>query len=72
MHEKYDVQKCGESGGGGEYIPQTGFGWSNGVLLAFLEEFGWPEDRSIDDPPIPRKAKVGTKLLKELYRGSKF
>ncbi|KAJ6714294.1 TREHALASE [Salix viminalis] len=47
MHEKYDVQKCGEFGGGGEYIPQTGFGWSNGVLLAFLEEFGWPEDRSI-------------------------
>ncbi|XP_061965965.1 trehalase-like [Populus nigra] len=47
IHEKYDVQKCGEFGGGGEYIPQTGFGWSNGVILAFLEEFGWPEDRSI-------------------------
>ncbi|CAK9169263.1 unnamed protein product [Ilex paraguariensis] len=44
MHEKYDVQKCGEFGGGGEYVPQTGFGWSNGVVLAFLEEFGWPED----------------------------
>lgn len=25
-----------------------------------------------DDPPIPRTVKVGTKLLKELYRGSKF
>ncbi|CAK7335783.1 unnamed protein product [Dovyalis caffra] len=48
MHEKYDVRKCGEFGGGGEYIPQTGFGWSNGVVLAFLEEFGWPEDRSIE------------------------
>lgn len=23
MHEKYDVQKCGEFGGGGEYIPQV-------------------------------------------------
>ncbi|KAL7608568.1 hypothetical protein Lser_V15G10043 [Lactuca serriola] len=44
MHEKYDVTKCGEFGGGGEYVPQTGFGWSNGVVLAFLEEFGWPED----------------------------
>ncbi|KAJ9549793.1 hypothetical protein OSB04_022336 [Centaurea solstitialis] len=44
MHEKYDVSKCGEFGGGGEYKPQTGFGWSNGVVLAFLEEFGWPED----------------------------
>ncbi|CAL2260699.1 unnamed protein product [Prunus armeniaca] len=48
MHEKYDVEKCGEFGGGGEYIPQTGFGWSNGVVLAFLEEFGWPQDRRIN------------------------
>ncbi|KAL6545507.1 Trehalase [Orobanche gracilis] len=47
MHEKYDVEKCGDSGGGGEYVPQTGFGWSNGVVLAFLEEFGWPHDRRI-------------------------
>ncbi|MED6145895.1 hypothetical protein PIB30_029379 [Stylosanthes scabra] len=48
MHEKLDVEKCGEYGGGGEYTPQTGFGWSNGVVLALLEEFGWPQDRSID------------------------
>lgn len=27
---------------------QTGFGWSNGVVLAFLEEFGWPQEREID------------------------
>lgn len=47
MHEKYDVRACGEFGGGGEYAPQTGFGWSNGVVLAFLEEFGWPKDRDI-------------------------
>ncbi|KAK1408980.1 hypothetical protein QVD17_41187 [Tagetes erecta] len=46
MHEKYDVSKCGEFGGGGEYVPQTGFGWSNGVVLALLEEFGWAEDMS--------------------------
>ncbi|XP_012086663.1 trehalase isoform X2 [Jatropha curcas] len=48
MHEKYNVEKCGEFGGGGEYVPQTGFGWSNGVVLAFLEEFGWPQDQRID------------------------
>ncbi|KAK2978651.1 hypothetical protein RJ640_019108 [Escallonia rubra] len=47
MHEKYDVDKCGDAGGGGEYVPQTGFGWSNGVVLAFLEEFGWPRDLKI-------------------------
>ncbi|KAK4844923.1 hypothetical protein QYF36_026087 [Acer negundo] len=48
MHEKYNVEKCGASGGGGEYKSQTGFGWSNGVVLAFLEEFGWPKDLKID------------------------
>ncbi|KAF3624288.1 putative trehalase [Capsicum annuum] len=48
MHEKYDVTECGAYGGGGEYKPQTGFGWSNGVVLALLEEFGWPEDLKID------------------------
>ncbi|XP_031391278.1 probable trehalase isoform X2 [Punica granatum] len=47
MHEKYNVEKCGDYGGGGEYVPQTGFGWSNGVVLAFLEEFGWPQDQEI-------------------------
>ncbi|KAL5719054.1 alpha,alpha-trehalase [Ranunculus cassubicifolius] len=47
MHEKYDVESCGSIGGGGEYHPQTGFGWTNGVALAFLEEFGWPQDRKI-------------------------
>ncbi|CAL5001319.1 unnamed protein product [Urochloa decumbens] len=48
MHEKYDVETCGKSGGGGEYKPQTGFGWTNGVVLSFLEEFGWPEHKGID------------------------
>ncbi|KAH7852366.1 hypothetical protein Vadar_023980 [Vaccinium darrowii] len=48
MHEKYNVEKYGEFGGGGEYKPQTGFGWSNGVALAFLEEFGWPQDLKIN------------------------
>lgn len=50
MHEKYNVEKCGDFGGGGEYVPQTGFGWSNGVVLAFLEEFGWPQDLKLDCP----------------------
>ncbi|XP_028789586.1 probable trehalase [Neltuma alba] len=48
MHEKYNVEHCGKFGGGGEYVPQTGFGWSNGVVLALLEDFGWPRDLNID------------------------
>ncbi|CAN1299793.1 TRE1 [Linum perenne] len=47
VEEKLDVRACGEFGGGGEYVSQTGFGWSNGVVLAFLEEFGWSQDRKI-------------------------
>ncbi|GJX71896.1 probable trehalase, partial [Tanacetum coccineum] len=43
MHEKYDVSKCGEFGGG---QGETGFRWSNRVVLAFLEEFGWAEHLS--------------------------
>jgi len=38
MHEKYDVRGFGGVGGGGEYRPQIGFGWSNGVLLGFLDK----------------------------------
>ncbi|XP_009782059.1 probable trehalase [Nicotiana sylvestris] len=48
MYEKYDVTKCGAYGDGGVYAAQTGFGWANGVVLALLEEFGWPEDLKID------------------------
>ncbi len=38
MHEKYDARVVGAVGGGGEYSPQVGFGWSNGVLLDLLAQ----------------------------------
>lgn len=41
IHEKMSAASAGFSGGGGEYAPQTGFGWSNGVLLTFLSVFNW-------------------------------
>ncbi|KAL6840748.1 hypothetical protein ACP4OV_029612 [Aristida adscensionis] len=47
MYEKYDVETCGKPGGSGEFKHQTGFGWSNSVVLSFLEEFGWPQDKEI-------------------------
>ncbi|XP_047517578.1 trehalase-like [Pieris napi] len=40
MFEKYDVEVPGRIGGGGEYTVQTGFGWSNGVILEFLAKYG--------------------------------
>merc|ERR1719401_2297036 len=36
MHEKYDVFEPGRYGAGGEYEPQTGFGWTNGTALVLL------------------------------------
>ena len=38
MYEKYDAYVIGKGGGGGEYIPQVGFGWTNGVALVLLEK----------------------------------
>ena len=40
MFEKYDATSIGNSGHGGEYEVQDGFGWSNGVALKILKEFG--------------------------------
>ncbi|KAJ9067325.1 hypothetical protein DSO57_1000904 [Entomophthora muscae] len=40
MYEKYNVTVMGGAGGGGEYEIQTGFGWSNGVLIHLLGKFG--------------------------------
>lgn len=39
MFEKYDAQVPGQYGGGGEYKVQTGFGWSNGVVISFIDQF---------------------------------
>jgi len=40
MYEKYDVTKPGTPGGGGEYVVQDGFGWTNGVALGLLRRYG--------------------------------
>lgn len=37
LHEKYDVEHP-SIGRGGEYVPQIGFGWTNGVTAAFIDE----------------------------------
>lgn len=37
--EKYDCNRLGFTGGGGEYTPQAGFGWTNGAVLSFILKF---------------------------------
>lgn len=39
MFEKYDAVDPGKFGGGGEYVVQAGFGWTNGVALSFIDLF---------------------------------
>eukprot|EP00605_Chrysophyceae_sp_TOSAG23-4_P000626 GSChrysophyteH1.ASY1.ANO1.705.1 assembled CDS len=44
MFEKYDSRELGKGGGGGEYVPQVGFGWTNAVALLMLQQnFGEDE-----------------------------
>ncbi|XP_032571738.1 trehalase isoform X1 [Drosophila sechellia] len=40
MYEKYKADEFGVGGGGGEYEVQTGFGWSNGVIIEWLSKHG--------------------------------
>ncbi|PSN49799.1 Trehalase [Blattella germanica] len=40
MYEKYDATIPGGYGGGGEYVNQVGFGWTNGVILELLDKYG--------------------------------
>jgi len=39
--EKYNVEALGTTAGGGEYEVQYGFGWTNAVLLKFMNALDW-------------------------------
>jgi alpha,alpha-trehalase len=40
IFEKYSAVKIGERGTGGEYVAQSGFGWTNGAVIRILNQFG--------------------------------
>lgn len=46
MYEKYNAYHIGVGGGGGEYVPQVGFGWSNAVALILLQQTYAPHSGS--------------------------
>ena len=39
IYEKYSAVYSGERGSGGEYEVQSGFGWTNGVILSFIRTY---------------------------------
>ena len=49
MYEKYDAFEVGVGGGGGEYVPQIGFGWTNGVALLLLQQAYAPSGDNSSD-----------------------
>jgi alpha,alpha-trehalase len=54
MTEKYDVVNPNRGAGGGEYPTQDGFGWTNGVALAFAAQ----ERRRSDAPARGRRDRL--------------
>lgn len=48
MFEKYDVEQGG-SGAGGEYKPQEGFGWTNGVTAALIAQYKQGVSQPLDN-----------------------
>ncbi|CAH2243731.1 jg8790 [Pararge aegeria aegeria] len=51
---KYDATIFGGFGGGGEYVVQKGFGWTNGVVMALLNLYGaWEGDNYIPEDRYP-------------------
>lgn len=48
IYEKYSAVYSGERGSGGEYEVQSGFGWTNGVILSFIRTF---RDQLIEKAP---------------------
>lgn len=59
MHEKYNALVPGARGEGGEYRPQLGFGWSNGVVLHLLNTYG--ETLSPLAPALPEAPAIQLK-----------
>jgi len=40
LYSQYDALNPGKYGGGGDYTVQSGFGWTNGVIMELLNTYG--------------------------------
>lgn len=62
MYEKYDATKFGQGGGGGEYKVQVGFGWTNGIIIHLLNEYGG--DITLENFVLSDNITTGSTLFK--------
>jgi alpha,alpha-trehalase len=40
LYSQYNAENPGKYGGGGDYKVQSGFGWTNGVIMELLNTYG--------------------------------
>ena len=40
LYSQYNAENPRKYGGGGEYTVQSGFGWTNGVIMELLNTYG--------------------------------
>ncbi|XP_025410177.1 trehalase-like isoform X2 [Sipha flava] len=63
MYEKYDATVTGGHGSGGEYEVQLGFGWTNGIIMEFLQKYGsrvTAEDKFVGSAQVSAVAEEST------------
>ena len=65
---QYNAEAIGSAGGGGEYDVQTGFGWTNGVIIDFIVKFG-DELLSDDETDDKDEAKEELNVYFDLTEG---
>lgn len=69
---QYDAETPGRYGGGGEYIVQAGFGWTNGAIMELLNTYGAElrcTDKDICEMSGEYKVKHRVRLLNnEVFR----
>ena len=65
MYEKYNGFQFATGGGGGEYIPQIGFGWSNAVSLILISQYylHYPNDDNNSNQISDNKTKISESWL---------
>ncbi|XP_063916174.1 trehalase-like isoform X2 [Zophobas morio] len=64
MFEKYSAVFKGMYGGGGEYEVQTGFGWTNGVVLELIELY-FINKKDADGEQLPRQYQEAPEFIVE-------
>ena len=64
---QYNVELIGAPGGGGEYGVQLGFGWTNGVALRFLTDYG---DRLVSPTLTPTTRSSTTGVTRSSTKGA--